>query len=123
MSETPGQDPNAQNVERTDEPAEPRGTELTEEERERRRQEHNEGYTHGGVTQIGDFDVAQQQEDRDKAAEEALGKASLNENDPALPTVTDEHLDADDDEDDRPVDDIKEQQGDLPANDGYGNRQ
>jgi hypothetical protein len=88
--------------------------ELTAEERERRRQEHNEAVTHGGVTQIGDFDREVQEENRQEDEEEAKRGAFLNANDPALPTVKEEDL-GETDEEDRDTGEVEEQQGDHPG--------
>lgn len=74
------------------------------------------GVTHGGVQQVGEFDYEQQKADREEAAAAQVGNAHLNANDPALPTVTEEHLKADPDESDRDSDKFAEQQGDLPSN-------
>ena len=72
--------------------------------------------THGGVQQIGPFDYEQQEADRAEEAEKFRGHAHLNAEDPALPTVDEEALDADQDEPDRDSDANAEVQGDLPSN-------
>lgn len=90
--------------------------ELSDDDRTRRRQEHNEAVHHGGVAQIGDFDAEAQREEREEREAELVEGAPYNANDPALPTVTEDHLNADVDENDRPVDEIADKQADLPSN-------
>lgn len=74
--------------------------EPTEEEKYDQQQEHNSSHTHGGVVQLGEFDVEQQEADREEADQENEEGAIYNENDPALPTLDKDNI-PEDDEDDR----------------------
>jgi hypothetical protein len=77
-------------------------------------QQHNSAVEHGGVTQIGDFDVEKQKEEREKLEEENADKGYLNEFDPALPTVDEGDLGDDADEDRDSAENAKKQ-GEVPG--------
>lgn len=88
--------------------------ELSQEEKTKRQQEHNSAVEHGGVTQIGNFDPQQQQEERDKVEEENADKGYLNEFDPAYPTVNEDDL-GETEDDDRDAKETAKKQGEVPG--------